>query len=370
MSKIVNAVTAVIVVASMSLSMTVSATNKIPREDFLYSYITSQSPDDEEPITMCVPYIVKNTATDAGYLYVMEDSGSVPVVDDAKTLSEIVKEAEAIGRPIKNKYGVLIIDNAMSKYGDVYFSEELATDMTGVSKVINLQAYGQINCSFMPQISVYLDYKSLEEFKSNKEALIDKLSSYLPDDGYGYEFSTNAPEFYTGSYVVAYIESKAYNQGVETDVSKIFKDMCEGAHSSPEEWENAYVLADELYECDEVLGADLSAVSELIDHLPQIDGSVRTEKQIEYKVVYSAVPTNGDYNNDGLLEITDAQNLLTYSAAHVAGTTESLPIVSSAPENMDVDGDGEITIADAQYVLTYCAQQAAGMDPTWEDILK
>ncbi len=307
-------------------------------------------------------YLRNGSPTDIGYIYIMNEENAKPDLDDAVLLSELSPETE-----LDASIAVNICQNTLKKYGDVYFSEEYIENKTGIDKIINLKGYASNDAWLLPEIQVKLNVQTLDEYSEQEDAILNDIFSLLPQDEYGYKVNT-AEDVDDG--VSIKIVSLAYAENIETDVSRIFTNGTASICTSIEHWQALLELADMISESEYVSHAHVSKMGTAESTICTINSSVYDSNEIIYDVVYSAAPTNGDYNNDGLLEISDAQNLLAYSAAHVAGTTESLPIVSSAPENMDVDGDGEITIADAQYVLTYCAQQAAGLNPTWEEILK
>ncbi len=86
-----------------------------------------------------------------------------------------------------------------------------------------------------------------------------------------------------------------------------------------------------------------------------------------------SMPTYGDANDDGYIDLSDSQCVLKYYADAAAGLD---PLFAEDPDYnsmlftyADVDFDGVITLDDAAYILRYYAQSAAGMYPSWDDIL-
>lgn len=74
---------------------------------------------------------------------------------------------------------------------------------------------------------------------------------------------------------------------------------------------------------------------------------------------------HGDLNNDGAIDIADAQAILAYYAAAAVGDASEDPAATDA----DIDGDGDIDVQDASYVLEYYAQVSIGETPSWDEIL-
>ncbi len=353
MKKILSAIVAAFMLSSLLLNLTVNAYSASElREMNLYRY------DTLEGETLYGAYAKHSSIESAGYLYIMDNAEIKPAVNGCTKLSDITIEKH----PVHN-HDVYVYEHAMQRYGNnTYYSADLSQDKTGVAKIVEISSNTYTEGGLNPCVAVVFDYDTEAEYELNREELQRKINDILPQDGYGYALSEPI-KWSTSGGISAKITSVAYEKGVDTEISEAFSNLSVDPFI-------VYEIADNVEKLDEVLYASSMLYTIDVAMRASIDSAVHYGEDIIYTLIYSAAPTNGDYNNDGLLEITDAQNLLTYSAAHVAGTTESLPIVSSAPENMDVDGDGGITIADAQYVLTYCAQQAAGMNPTWEDILK
>ena len=78
----------------------------------------------------------------------------------------------------------------------------------------------------------------------------------------------------------------------------------------------------------------------------------------------------GDYNGDGLTDVSDAQLVLRAYVARVAGT-----VSENAPNAMqstlcDINGDGEVSVDDAQYILKFYTATVAGLEPVWPDGVK
>ncbi len=78
--------------------------------------------------------------------------------------------------------------------------------------------------------------------------------------------------------------------------------------------------------------------------------------------------TLGDVDQNRLIDITDATDVLAYYA-NIAVDIPTADYTIAKQMAADIDGNGTIDITDATAILTYYAQKAAGLEPTWEDIL-
>lgn len=79
--------------------------------------------------------------------------------------------------------------------------------------------------------------------------------------------------------------------------------------------------------------------------------------------------TLGDYNDDGIIDVTDAQTVLQVYADQLG--TGTLDITEEQFMAADVDKDGEITVMDSQLILLYYAyNELAGIETTWEQLFE
>ncbi|MDE5565346.1 MAG: hypothetical protein K2I93_09340 [Oscillospiraceae bacterium] len=69
--------------------------------------------------------------------------------------------------------------------------------------------------------------------------------------------------------------------------------------------------------------------------------------------------TLGDANGSHQIDVADANDILTYSAAHSAGIS-TYHATNAFLKAADVNGDGTVNAVDASIVLTYCAEVGAG----------
>lgn len=83
----------------------------------------------------------------------------------------------------------------------------------------------------------------------------------------------------------------------------------------------------------------------------------------------------GDVNSDGLINLQDAAEALSYYAKSSANMnpkfTEGTSVMSenAAFAAADINKDMKIDINDAAYILRYYAVNSAGMEASWDDIL-
>lgn len=82
--------------------------------------------------------------------------------------------------------------------------------------------------------------------------------------------------------------------------------------------------------------------------------------------LHSFAETNlkGDFNHDGVIDVSDAVEILTYYAKKCANWDVSLS--EEQLQCADINGDGMLSVEDAVGVLTYYAKSAAGLEPTWD----
>ena len=82
--------------------------------------------------------------------------------------------------------------------------------------------------------------------------------------------------------------------------------------------------------------------------------------------LHSFAETNlkGDFNSDGVIDVSDAVEILTYYAKKCANWDISLS--EEQLQCADINGDGMLSVEDAVAVLTYYAKSAAGLEPTWD----
>ena len=82
--------------------------------------------------------------------------------------------------------------------------------------------------------------------------------------------------------------------------------------------------------------------------------------------LHSFAETNlkGDLNSDGVIDVSDAVEILTYYAKKCANCDVSLS--EEQLQCADINGDGMLSVEDAVGVLTYYAKSAAGLEPTWD----
>lgn len=81
--------------------------------------------------------------------------------------------------------------------------------------------------------------------------------------------------------------------------------------------------------------------------------------------LHSFAETNlkGDLNSDGVIDVSDAVEILTYYAKKCANW--DISISEEQLQCADINGDGLLSVEDAVGVLTYYAKAAAGLEPTW-----
>ncbi len=350
MKKLIASVIACCMAATTVLALPVNAADNV--SDVIRYYVDGVS---------LASYNTNPTSTNTGYLYIMEDAADAPVLDDIAYVNDLEGKYKYYDNEIP------VTSNILSKYGDdILYSTQLAQDMTGVSKVIQVNVYGHSFGSIQDNITIALNFDSLEEYEANKDQIFEDVVGLLPDDGYGYKI-VDAKIPTSGKFegkVTVSLYSVAELEEVETDVSKIFNQQVVDTLG---EFNTILEFSKKIEQLDYVYGSMPHIIIQALLSIPNIYAHVHQNDEIIYNVVYSADGSAGDANNDGLLELADVQTLLSHKANSAAGITE--PIVSATPDNMDVDGDGEVTIKDAQYLLTYCAQQAAGMNPTWESVI-
>lgn len=82
--------------------------------------------------------------------------------------------------------------------------------------------------------------------------------------------------------------------------------------------------------------------------------------------LHSFAETNlkGDLNSDGVIDVSDAVEILTYYAKKCANW--DISIFEEQLQCADINGDGLLSVEDAVGVLTYYAKAAAGLEPTWD----
>lgn len=82
--------------------------------------------------------------------------------------------------------------------------------------------------------------------------------------------------------------------------------------------------------------------------------------------LHSFAETNlkGDLNSDGVIDVSDAVEILTYYAKKCANW--DISISEEQLQCADINGDGLLSVEDAVGVLTYYAKAAAGLEPTWD----
>lgn len=75
----------------------------------------------------------------------------------------------------------------------------------------------------------------------------------------------------------------------------------------------------------------------------------------------------GDIDGNNIVNLSDAQIILSSYAESAAGLVSILSASQNAAA--DLNGDGVTDLTDAGCILTYYAQNAAGMNPSWNDII-
>lgn len=76
----------------------------------------------------------------------------------------------------------------------------------------------------------------------------------------------------------------------------------------------------------------------------------------------------GDFNSEGAVDISDAQNVLAYYTESLTGS--ALALTDAQKTAVDIDDDGEITLTDAQYILIYYVQNTiVNIKTDWSEIV-
>ncbi|MBQ8688107.1 MAG: Ig-like domain-containing protein [Ruminococcus sp.] len=76
----------------------------------------------------------------------------------------------------------------------------------------------------------------------------------------------------------------------------------------------------------------------------------------------------GDVNQDGAVEISDASDVLSVYASQAAGLSVNA-YTEAQLTAADVNSDSAVNLTDASAILSYYAQNAAGLNPSWNTIL-
>lgn len=98
----------------------------------------------------------------------------------------------------------------------------------------------------------------------------------------------------------------------------------------------------------------------------QINGSLSIGATPKYSLTLLEAPAilKGDPNNDGIVGVEDAVQVLQTYAQQSAGL--SVEISDAVFTAMDVDENGQVGVEDAVKILTYYARQSAGLDVSWD----
>ncbi|MDY2509530.1 MAG: leucine-rich repeat protein [Ruminococcus callidus] len=98
----------------------------------------------------------------------------------------------------------------------------------------------------------------------------------------------------------------------------------------------------------------------------QINGSLSIGAIPKYSLTLLEAPAimKGDPNNDGIVGVEDAVQVLQTYAQQSAGL--SVEISDAVFTAMDVDENGQISVEDAVKILTYYARQSAGLEVSWD----
>jgi len=92
-------------------------------------------------------------------------------------------------------------------------------------------------------------------------------------------------------------------------------------------------------------------------------GKVTILKDVEF--AFSG--TKGDVNGDGIVSIEDAIYMLTKTTAILLN--DNIKLTEDELKYADINNDGVLDIRDAQGILVYYAKKAAGLNPTWEAVI-
>lgn len=74
----------------------------------------------------------------------------------------------------------------------------------------------------------------------------------------------------------------------------------------------------------------------------------------------------GDFNNDKVVGVEDAQYTLEMYAEAVAGNADFG--ITDETANLDINMDGKLSAADAEYILQYYCQTLVGGKPLWAEV--
>ncbi len=98
----------------------------------------------------------------------------------------------------------------------------------------------------------------------------------------------------------------------------------------------------------------------------QINGSLSIGATPKYALTLLEAPDimKGDSNQDGVIGVEDAVQVLQTYAQQSAGL--SVEISDAVFAAMDVDENGQISVEDAVKILTYYARKSAGLDVSWD----